>query len=167
MIEPAALIDAAQALINTVPRPTEEAIRRSISTSYYAVFHLVIRSGADRLFGSNRRTEAGYILLYRGYSHTRLKEVFKSLNVPSFPPKLQLQLRRTSASQPMRDFASVFVDLQERRHSADYDAQANFVISDAQDAVDSARVAVGRIRRIQKSEIAEAFALMLLNNRNT
>ena len=51
-----ALIASSRALVTPIPpasQPTEEALRRAISTAYYAMFHALAASNADCIIGTS------------------------------------------------------------------------------------------------------------------
>jgi hypothetical protein len=91
-----------------------------------------------------------------------MKSVCEDLDVAALKPTLQRQLKRMAVSQDMRDFAAVFVVLQEARHRADYDPQAVIVHSDATDSVGQAGLALQAFDRALPEEQADILALMLV-----
>lgn len=149
----------------TVQPPSEAQLRRAVSTAYYALFHKVLRAGAERFMGAGTQRSAGYSLLYRGFNHGRMKAVCDSLDVATLSKNLQQQLRRTSVSQEARNFVSAFASLQEARHLADYDPLTLFVLSDTADLVDAAEAAMAAFDQIAPEEKADLLALMLVSPR--
>ena len=57
-------------------------LRRAVSAAYYALFHHVLRTGADRFIGTSRRHTAGYAMLYRSFAHARMKDVCQEIDKP-------------------------------------------------------------------------------------
>jgi hypothetical protein len=165
MPEPNGLLAVARLLLATDPPPTGEALRRAASTAYYAVFHMVLRHGAERFMGPGAERSAGYRLLYRGFAHGRMKAVCEALDAARLSQPLQRQLGRSAMSQAMRDFASAFVALQEIRHRADYDPGAAFDLSDVEETVAMAEIAMSAFETAAAAERADVLALMLLNPR--
>lgn len=51
--------------------PTDEHIRRSVSSAYYAMFHALAMSNADALIDTPRdsETEKAWFRIYRGLDH--------------------------------------------------------------------------------------------------
>jgi uncharacterized protein (UPF0332 family) len=100
----------------TSPSPAFEqaAFRRSVSTAYYALFHLLIHEAADRWSGS---AEAR-LGLERAFKHNNMKEIsgvvskgsWKSWSTPPLTVPAELE-----------ELAEAFFRLQEARHVADYD----------------------------------------------
>lgn len=145
--------------------PSDAQLRRAVSSAYYALFHRVLRAGAERFMGPGSEARPGYNLIYRGFTHSRLKDVCKRLDVTSLAPRMQDQPSRKSVGQDMRDFASGFVALQELRELADYDPQAVFRQSDAIGSVEAANLALLAFDRTAPEEQADMLALMLVNSR--
>jgi uncharacterized protein (UPF0332 family) len=165
--DPAALLGVARLLADADASspPSDAQLRRAVSSAYYAVFHKVLRAGARRFMGPGSESQAGYRLIYRGFTHSRLKEVCKRLDIGLLAPKMQEQLGRQMVGQDMRRFASDLVALQELRELADYDPQAVFRHSDAISAVEQADVAMQAFDRTPLEEQADVLALMLVSNR--
>lgn len=167
MSDPSDLLATARLLLSagSIQPPSEAQLRRAVSTAYYALFHTVLRAGAERFMGDGKRRSAGYSLLYRSFNHGRIKAVCESLDVKTLNKTLQQQLGRTAVSQEMRNFANAFSALQEARHLADYDPSAKFVFSDSADLVGAANVAMMAFEQVMPDERTDVLALMLVNPR--
>lgn len=116
--------------------------------------------------GSSHRHEPGFALLYRGFNHGRMKTVCKSINVAKLAPAYGRHLGVPQVSQNMRDFASVFVALQEARHSADYDPHWAVAHTDAIGLVDQAELGIEAFDKAVQTEQADVLALTLVNFRD-
>ena len=114
------LIQAGEDLLKTQgdSGPTDGHIRRAVSNAYYAMFHTLANSNAEVLIGSPRDdlTTAAWIRVYRGLEHNTARRAFAN--------------HRDHLSVEGEQFASTFIALQKRRHSADYDPEATFNIQD-------------------------------------
>lgn len=146
--------------------PSDAQIRRAISTAYYALFHLLLRAGAQRFMGQGTEARPGYALIYRGFTHSRAKSVCAQLQKGRLNDTLQRQLGRQTISQDMQDFAAGVVALQELREAADYDPQAAFHHSDAIGAVEAAHLALVAFERTSSEEQTDVLALMLVSSRS-
>lgn len=146
-------------------RPNDAELRRAVSTAYYALFHKVVRTAADRFMGPGQQNSAGFSILYRGFQHRDTKTVCEALQVSTLKPKYQNSLRRTFTSQDMRDFASAFPALQEARHLADYDPATRFFPSDVSSLVDAAEVAMDASDRAAVDEKTDVLVLMMVGAR--
>ncbi len=100
---PHGLMEAARALAE---RPTQERLRRAVSTAYYAMFHALAAMAADLLAGGARRP--AWHRVYRSLEHGRARKACQQVRtMGEFPADI-------------REFARVFVILQEARQQADY-----------------------------------------------
>ena len=89
---------------------------RAISTAYYAMFHCLANCCADTLVGGSGsdRSDPAWRQTYRALEHGTIRQRFgRSVIISRFPIEIQ-------------DFAKKFVDMQEKRHKADYDPEAAF-----------------------------------------
>jgi hypothetical protein len=145
---------------------TDGRIRRSISAAYYALFHTIVRAGAERFFGAVDPVKPGYAVLYRAFSHNRMKTLCSSVDRSPLPRNLQRQLGRSSIHSDIRDFAGTFIVLQEARHLADYDPLAHLVVQDALDLIDQTQLAIDAVQRAPSDQLADFLALMLVQARD-
>jgi uncharacterized protein (UPF0332 family) len=144
---------------------TDGHIRRGISTAYYALFHHVLRAGADRFLRDGRTDSAAFSLLYRGFSHGRMKSVCEGLKATTISRSFAGQFRRTTASPDMRAFAKFFLTVQEGRQRADYDPVVEFTASDASAFILDAEAGMAAFDRVDAEEREDVLALMLMNPR--
>ena len=116
-------------------KPTQADIRRSISTSYYAAFHALARTCANALVGRvpKRRPNKAWVEVYRGLNHGICKKACEQAHTVAFPDCI-------------KEFADNFKQLQEHRHKADYDPDAEFTKADAETWYQIARLSVEGLR---------------------
>ena len=94
-------------------QPSQEALRRAVSTAYYAMFHALAASNADLIVGPRTPSnQSEWIATYRSLRHYRAENPLHGW------PHL--------FSQPIRDFALVIGSTKRRREDADYNPVANF-----------------------------------------
>ena len=109
---PAGLIMVARTLLSlSFKGQNAEALRRSVSTTYYAAFHCLAAECADLLIGATdeHRSDPTWRQVYRALDHgTARAKCNNKQTLRRFP-------------KTIADFASVFVEMQEKRHDADYD----------------------------------------------
>lgn len=150
------LLTLAEHLTNPSATDPEQAwLRRSISTAYYALFHLFICEAAQRWMGS----PAAKLGLERVFKHDQMKEVSRSVGTGSWKgwstPRLPIPA-------DLRDVAFSFVKLQESRHEADYNNEKSWSQSDVTGMVLEARIAFQKWQSISGSAVADEFLLSLL-----
>ncbi len=142
-----ALIASSRALVAPVPpasQPTDEALRRAISTAYYAMFHALATSNADCIVGipNDPTSRHAWDRVYRGLEHGIART--------------QLQQDQHLFSPDTRRFGDTFGRLQEVRQRADYDHAETFTTNLANTWIDRAEEA---IRGFMQASVDERTAV--------
>ena len=143
-------IETARRLTLGTGRPRQTDLRRAVSTTYYAMFHCLAACCANTIVGGPgaNKSKAAWHQAYRALNHGSAKKKCEQNRIEEFPEEIQ-------------DLANVFVNLQKKRHGADYDPDAVFAklevvqgISETEDA----------IRRFGSAPLKDrrAFAVYLL-----
>lgn len=147
------MIFVARKLANASPlRPRQAELRRAVSTAYYALFHALAKDAADLLVGVGQaRPEKAWQQTYRALQHGDAKTACGQARNLGFP-------------QTIVNCASIFIDLQERRHSADYDPSTRLTRADALQGIALAERAVADLRATARKD-RKAFAVLLLFRR--
>ncbi len=131
-------------------RPRQSNLRRAVSTAYYALFHCLANCCADMLVGGpgSNRSSSAWNQAYRGLQHRVARQRCQNRSISSFPMEIQY-------------FAQVFVDMQQLRHIADYDPDADYSKADAMQLIGFAEEG---IRRFQQAPARDrrAFAVYVL-----
>ena len=153
MIKSDDLIAAALDLVEAGSRgrPRQANLRRAVSTTYYAMFHCLAVCCADLLVGGagSNRSEPAWRQVYRALEHGAARQRCNRTNIiQKFPMEI-------------REFADRFVAMQQKRHQADYDPEAdydkNFVLQDISDIAE----AIAKFQRVPVKD-RRAFAVYLL-----
>lgn len=134
-------------------RADEASHRRAVSTAYYALFHLLITEATLNWKQSRHRNQ-----LARSFEHRLMRAACDDLR------KRLEKLKKASHTDTSRGLlvvARAFVQLQDERHSADYDGAKAWTKSDAVVAVASADLAFGVWKRVRKTRQAQDFLLCL------
>ncbi len=109
-------------------RPTYVNLRRAISAAYYAMFHFVIDRALRFFIGTGAVQGSADLrnLMARAFEHSDIKGAARAF-ASGNPPEL---IKHALANQPipseLHQFAATFVEMQERRHQADYDLSSKF-----------------------------------------
>ncbi|MBC7101765.1 MAG: hypothetical protein H5U13_00855 [Parvibaculum sp.] len=158
------LLDQALFLVNREPRrPRQASLRRAVSASYYALFHLLTEDASRRFFpiqpqGLKDRAK-------RAFAHGDMAHVCRQ-----FAKGRTSELNegtKSLISEPLEsDLSSVaaaFVELQEARHLADYDMSASFIKPEALRLTHLAQTAFANWQSVRTTANATVFlaALML------
>jgi uncharacterized protein (UPF0332 family) len=131
-------------------RPTQANLRRSISTSYYAIFHALAKLCADALVGKTKssRPNKAWVEVYRGLSHGSCKKACNGAGNVDFP-------------QELKDFSDAFVQLQEARHDADYNPMVRPRKENAIFCLELAKQSIRALKAVSSTD-RTAFATWVL-----
>jgi hypothetical protein len=132
----------------------QASLRRAVSTAYYALFHLLIRDAVLNWKRNDQRAA-----LARAFDHGPMKKASQRIIIGKFPGSPPPAVAR------LREVAKAFVELQERRHLADYDSSTYWSRTDALKAVDRARAAFDAWQSTRTDRIAHEYRLQLLIQR--
>jgi uncharacterized protein (UPF0332 family) len=155
MALPADLLEQARHLANREPkRPKQASLRRAVSTAYYALFHLLTASAV-----ANWRTSRQRASLARAFEHSTMNQACKKTNDKAFPNPTAVNVRN------LKRLANIFMQLQQQRHTADYDNSKRWGRTEVLSQIDMAQEAFDNWTAIRGEEIAKDFLLQLLIER--
>lgn len=142
---------------NAVPDdPHHIHLRRATSAAYYAMFHCLAESCANLIAGEYPRdvSRRAWVQVYRALEHGVVKNRTGNQRIFSrFSPDI-------------RDFASIFVELQDKRNNADYNPFATFSEADVEGDIDDAETAINNFERISDRERRNFAIYILISIRN-
>lgn len=149
-------------------RPKQATIRRSISTAYYALFHFLIEESTSLLCGAGQNDESLRQLAGRAFVHGKMKTLCREFTKPGTQGVHELlrafwQPMGISTNAQIRLVAQNFIDLQELRHTADYDLSVFMSRQDALNAAQRVADAMSAWRSLKSTnrEVCRLFALAL------
>lgn len=157
------MLDHAEALIQQKPRGgrhKEVDLRRSISASYYALFHAVLQTSADFLVDKSHRRSPSYLIVYRSLDHAKLKRVCDDVRRSTLPERYRKVLRTPNFQADIQQVAFAIVKLQEWRYSAEYNPVEAFSFVDALFTSSMAREAVRALKRASNEQLRLFTALL-------
>ena len=156
------LLKQARFLARKEPKkPAQASLRRSVSASYYALFHLLVDE-ATRLMLSGRGRGPLRDCLARAFHHSAMKQTAVEFTKERISPKLASGFDQQPVQQPLIDVASAFVQLQEARHEADYNRALRFTRREALDLADLTDQAFRDWSQVRGSLQADTFLTGLL-----
>jgi len=166
IFNPDHLFEQADKLITPqVGRLRQSDIRRAISAAYYGIFHATITKAADQFVGLTNRDKSHYGLVYRSVSHSRLRELCNEVQKSTLSNKYRPYVPATGFGPHIVAVAEAIIELQEKRHSADYDIMVRMNRSDAALAIATAKAALGRFDKAGQQEQLAFFSLLLFSPR--
>ena len=149
----------------------DAALRRGISTAYYAIFHDLTWHTASHLLGSCPQEVQNEIR--RSWSHGEIAQLAKHVlerakalvrapvaPVPGHLEKLGPLLDVVARDAVLVEALRLFNDLQEQRHSADYDHEVKFIKWHLLEACRNARFARIRLRDASSAAREALFTLL-------
>jgi hypothetical protein len=147
------LLDLASELARDAPA-RQVALRRSVSTAYYAIFHLLI---SETITNWNRQSSRNS--LGRMFDHGMMKRVSKQL--------FESTTLQTTGADPgiigqLQFVAKSFCELQMKRHTADYDYNKHWDRTDALRLVLLCRSVFTTWDLIKNEDIAQEYLVSLL-----
>ena len=136
-------------------QPTDEALRRAISTAYYAMFHALATSNAGCIVGVPLDPIASHAWdrIYRGLEHGLAKE--------------QLQQDQQIFSAATRHFGRAFGQLQDVRRSADYNHAETFTADLANTWINRAEEAIHGFMQVSVDERKAVAVQSLIRRRRS
>jgi len=155
-LQPRDLIATARLLANSGQgKPAQVHLRRAISTAYYALFHTLARNGADLLIGGHgaAHSKHAWRQVYRALEHGVAKNACQNRAIVSQFPR------------PIEDFASTFVDMQIRRHDADYDPIGKYTKSEVLKDIDDIETAIAGFLSAPRKDRQAFSAYVLMKTR--
>lgn len=148
-------------------RPRTAYLRRATSTAYYALFHELVRQGAQR--AARNGPEEHRRTVGRWYAHGNFKKVSMWVDAISAgrsapDPVVPLLTDPVSASVPadLRFLATSFAKPQMARHGADYDSDFDVTRAETLEYIDVARLSIEAIRRMDKANLHQFDMFLLL-----
>jgi uncharacterized protein (UPF0332 family) len=160
-IDPQHLLEQADRLAAATQqgRPRGVDLRRAISAAYYAMFHFVLRTATDTVISTADKIQ--YARVYRSLDHKPLRDLCRVVSRTGPPGKFAAYLPSDGFALEIEEFAAAFIDLQEKRHLADYDPYFQTTKSDTTLTIRTARTAIDRFDSAPSSD-REAFLSLLL-----
>ena len=122
-------------------------IRRSISTTYYALFHFLLDEVGRQVVGTSNVLRTRRRLMTRTVSHAGLKLALEKVSGANVNDSIAEFMRHGGAPGPvptprfMRNLARAFSDAHTKRRDADYNLDEVFSEADA-------RLLRGRVRQV-------------------
>lgn len=146
------------------PSTSTVALRRAVSSAYYALFHGLIADATLRTIGNDPDRELDRHTMSRWYSHGEMRAVsqwvIRLARNESVPTGVAVLLGNPPAD--LVELARAFIQLQEARHEADYDHTANLDEDDARAAINTAHQALARLPLLTGQRPYDNFLVLLL-----
>ena len=162
VLSPQHLLEQAEMLISPSGQgpPKQVYVRRAVSSAYYAVFHALLTALADDFVGRSKRGTVEYALAYRSLSHRTAKNLCGEVQRTTPSKKFSNLVPGGGFGADLVAFSAAFVELQEKRHTADYDPVPRLKTADASLAIKTARSAIRRLHAVPTAKRKRFLALL-------
>ncbi len=155
------LLEQAPHLAGREPRrPKQASLRRAVSTTYYALFHLLIAEALQIISWPQARPTVA-----RTFAHDEMKQACESFANDNLPPALSNLLHGAGIPEAIKDVAKTFVALQGHRHDADYSIDREFTRFEVEGLIRKAEDAFEKWDIVRADPAAKVFLLGLLFRR--
>lgn len=119
------LLAAARRLISRRPgqrgKLSSARIRRSVSTTYYALFHFLLDEVGKKVAGAGNATRVRRRMLVRSVTHKGARTALSKVKGPAIEASVIDFFGSATPPVFISDFARAFSDAQTKRLDADYD----------------------------------------------
>lgn len=149
------LLQASHLLDYEAPNPSQAALRRAVSTAYYALFHLLVNEAADR-WANTSEARTG---VTRAFSHGQMKKISDQFAKGKWEDWNQT---RRSVPPELVLVARIFTELQSERHHADYNVTVTVTQTEARTLVDGTKDAFAYWVAIRRDPMAANYLLAML-----
>jgi hypothetical protein len=129
------------------------------------VFHATLTAAADEFVGRTKRSTSLYSLVYRSVDHKALRDVCSEVSKKPLSARYARHEPHNGFGSNMRAFAVAVLELQGKRHAADYDPLFRVKTSDAFLIVGTARSALRQFQQAEPFRRKAFLALLLLQPR--
>lgn len=142
-------------LVRKEPRkPRQASLRRAVSSAYYALFHLLVSESVANWRHADQRAALG-----RAFDHTSMKSASNRLQDTRL---FKFTDENPTVVTALKYVAKIFAQLQEQRHTADYDNATFWTKTEALTQVASVQQAFSTWKSIRKERISQAYLMSLL-----
>ena len=148
------LLQQAFVLVHKEPKkPRQASLRRSVSTAYYALFHLLIQETSANWSRRDTRDH-----LARAFDHRTMKEASTRAENATYDPAVNPRV-----VSKLRAVARAFRELQHQRHLADYSNATKWDRVKALAKVQQAQTAFTDWKSIRNEYAAQRYLISLLS----
>lgn len=147
-------------------KPKQANLRRAVSSAYYGLFHYLVHEACCIQIGTQHGQAPYRHVLGRAFGHGVMKQACTSFGGGTLKDAVIKGLPRDAGGsypihKAIKDIASAFADLQEKRHLADYDRSERFKRSDVLILIEEAKNRVAKFSELAASDEKKFFLACL------
>lgn len=161
------LIGLARTIAELDPKkPRQANLRRAVSTAYYAVFHYLVDEVCCAQIGTQNSQKEHRHALARAFVHTSMKDACTSFSSGTLKASIIKGLPRDAKGnypipKEIKDIARTFLELQEKRHLADYDLSERFQKLEVLRLIEQTKTHVEKFRSLSVTDTRKFFLACL------
>jgi hypothetical protein len=164
MIETAEALGTAQLLLDTNRHPVD--LRRSVSTSYYALFYALGQECARLVFGASKTSLQRRQILARALGHEEMRAAARSFAAARLPDMLAASRPPNTPLDPrVVQLAKALVELYQARVNADYAHHIEISRDDAATHLAAARETIALLPALRRVPDFQVFLMALMHQR--
>ena len=147
-------------------KPKQVNLRRALSSAYYAVFHFLVHEACCIQFGTQHVQAPFRNVIGRAFTHNVMKAACTGFGGGTLKDAVIKGLPRDangrySVPKAIRDVATAFVELQEKRQLAEYDWNERFKRSDVLTEIEDGKDRVAKFTALPMSDDKRFFLACL------
>ena len=165
------LLEQAQALtlIDTRGKPKQANLRRAVSAAYYALFHFLVDGACRGILGTQHGQQGFRHALARAFTHSTMKNACSSFQGGTLLTASVIKSLPKNAAgtyvigKSVQNIAATFVELQRRRHLADYDLSERFKRTEVLTLIEQVEAHIEDFANLPVSDDRQFFLVCLLS----
>jgi hypothetical protein len=162
VINVAQMLETAQRLLDAGQHQTD--LRRSISTTYYALFYALGQECARLVFGNSTASLRRRQVLMRALGHEEMRKACRSFIASKLPELLMAARVGAAPLDPgVVRLAKAFFELYGARIGADYDHVKTVLRPDAEAWLDEAREVINLLPSLRRVPDFQVFLMALMH----
>ena len=143
-------------------RPRQANLRRSVSSAYYALFHVLIDAACRQTLGTAASRSALRQVMARGFEHAAMKDASRSFAAGRLREWMRHVLEPFPIPLELVVVAGTFATLQRQRHRADYDLSRPFSRDEVGEVIAQAREALDLLDIVRDHDATRLYLVSLL-----
>jgi uncharacterized protein (UPF0332 family) len=164
------LIEQAKSLAELDDRgaPKQANLRRAVSAAYYALFHFLVDQACRAIVGTQHNQQGFRHALARGFVHTTMKSACGSFSATQLPDTVVKSLPKNPDGKylipdKIKQISTLFKELQQKRHLADYDLSERFRRSEVLSLIQQVAQHIEAFTTLPLSDDRQFFLICLLS----
>jgi len=148
--------------------PRQANLRRAVSAAYYALFHFLVDQACRAIVGTQHNQQGFRHTLARAFVHTTMKSACGSFSGTQLPDTVVKSLPKNLDGkylipEPIKQISTLFKELQQKRHLADYDLSERFRRSEVLSLVQQVGQHIQAFTALPLTDDRQFFLICLLS----